>query len=96
MLDSSSCFSFGLSGNIQIIFLVLNVILLELSRYSSTLLNVWYCIFFVSDFQSSFFVLYVPLVLSAFSTISIVRRLGSCIVISFFPLYFMVTIPVSD
>ena len=84
MLVSSSCSSFGLSGNIQIIFFVLKAILLELSRYCSMRLNVWYCICFGRAFKSCFLVGYVPLVLIAFSTISMVCRLGSCIILVVF------------
>ena len=56
MLEFSNFFSFGLSGKIQMIFVVLKVILFEHSKYSNTLQNVWYSIFLGNDFHNSVFV----------------------------------------
>ena len=77
MLVSISFFSLGLSGNIHIIWRPSYVILLELSRYSSIRLKVWYWICFGRLSRSCFLVGYDWASFRAFSTISIVSSCGS-------------------
>ena len=77
MVVSISFFSFGLSGNTHIILRPSYTILLELSRYSSMRLKVWYWICFGRFWRSCFLVGYDSASLMAFSTIRMVSSCGS-------------------
>ena len=72
--------SLELSKATQTTFPSLSIMILpEASRYSSIDLNVWYITFLGSEFQSAILVGGESKSLTAFSTITIVSRVGECL-----------------